>query len=142
MNMKRILIGGVAAGVAVVVVNFVGFGAALMHRYTDLGNAGVVLKDPRLPFLPLWILVLLGQGLLLSWAYAVARPRLGPGPMTALWVGVGATFFTYAESRLSAASWSPVGRLIPLIEVVIGAIALLVGAQVAGFLYKEEEAKA
>jgi hypothetical protein len=110
-----------------------------MSRYQALGDAGVVLKEPRLPFMPLWILVLLGQGFLLSWAYTVARPRLGPGPMTAIWVGLGAWFFAFADSSLGAAAWGPAGRLIPLLEVIIGLIALVGGALVAGAVYKEEE---
>ena len=55
MNWKRIALGGLLAGVVMNALDFVVGIFILGERYTQYQAAGIFLKEPRLPFVPLWI---------------------------------------------------------------------------------------
>jgi hypothetical protein len=141
MQPKRLLISGLTAGVVMAVVDFFANGVVLAERYKMLQQAGYFLAAPRLPFFPLWILTELGLGIGVAWIYAAVRPRLGPGPKTALAVGVVLGLMMNVPENLAQASWSAVGRFVPLVWLIFGLIGTIAGALVAGALYKEEPAK-
>jgi len=141
MQPKRLLISGLAAGVVMWVVDFIANGIVLAERYKALQQGGQFLPAPRLPFFPLWTLTELALGIGLAWIYAAVRPRLGPGPKTALTVGVVLGLMMYVPGNLAQASWSAVGRFVPLVWLIFGLIGAIAGALVAGALYKEEPAK-
>jgi hypothetical protein len=140
MNTKRIVIAGIGAGVVVWIVDCVANAVVLRDRYPQLVKAGIFLEQPRLPFFPLWTLVMLGLGLGLAWLYAAVRPRLGPGPKTAAAIGFVVGLMIYTPSNLAQASWSMAGRFVPFVWFVFGIIGTVAGALVAGALYKEEPA--
>lgn len=142
MQPKRVLISGLVAGLVIFVVDFIANGVVLSGRYQALAQAGLFLSKPRLPFLPLWTLCIFGEGIGLAWLYAAVRPRLGPGPKTALTLGVVVGLMMHVPSNLAQASWSAVGRFVPLVWLVSGLIGVILGALVAGALYKEAPAQA
>lgn len=87
INWGRVLLGGVVAGVVIDLVNYVlntyvwaDQNAALMK------SLGVQLRSNAIPIFLLEGLVL---GIAFTWAYAVARPRYGAGPKTAVITGLG-----------------------------------------------------
>ena len=141
MNTKSIVIAGIGAGVVVWVVDSIANVVVLRERFAMLVKAGIFLEQPRLPFFLLWTLVMLGLGFGLAWLYASVRPRLGPGPKTAAAVGFVVGLMIYTPSNLAQASWSMVGRIVPIVWLVFGVIGTTAGALVAGGLYKEEPAK-
>jgi len=141
MQPKRLLISGIAAGVVMWIVDFIANGIVLADRYKTLQSTGIFLSQPRLPFFALWTLMELGLGIGLAWIYAAVRPRLGPGPKTAFTVGLVVGLMMYLPGNLAQASWSAVGRFVPLVWLVFGVIGTVAGALVAGALYKEEPAK-
>ena len=141
MNTKRIAIAGIGAGVVIWIVDCIPNAFVLRERFALLVKAGVFLEQPRLPFFPLWTLVMLGLGFGLAWLYAAVRPRLGPGPKTAATLGFVVGLMIYLPSNVAQASWSMVGRFVPLVWLVFGVIGTTAGALVAGALYKEEPAK-
>ncbi len=142
MQPKRLLISGLTAGVVMAVVDFFANGVVLAERYKMLQQTGYFLPAPRLPFFPLWILMELALGIGVAWIYAAVRPRLGPGPKTALTVGVVLGLMMNVPGNLAQASWSAVGRFVPLVWLIFGLIGTIAGALVAGALYKEEPAQA
>jgi hypothetical protein len=87
MNWKRILLGGVAAGVLIDLMEGVLSAAVVGNRYAEeirrLGLTG----EPS----PLGIAFLISIGFIVGtvnvWVYALVRPRLGAGPRTAALVG-------------------------------------------------------
>ena len=141
MQPKRLLISGIAAGMVIWVVDFIANGIVLAERYKALQSAGYFLSTPRLPFVARWTLVVLGIGIGLAWTYAAVRPRLGPGPKTALTMGAVIGLMMYVPGNLAQASWSVVGRMVPFVWLVFGLLGTIAGALVAGALYKEEPAK-
>jgi hypothetical protein len=137
MNMKRILLGGLVAGV---VANLIGFGinVGLLERRYKAGQAsGLFLQEPRLPFVVIQPLLLLAIGVVLAWLYAAARPRLGPGPKTAILVGLAVAFVAAVPPNFDTACWSPVGRFMPLMWMIMTGAQCVAGTLVAGALYKE-----
>ncbi len=138
MNWKRILIGGIVAGAVMNVLDMLVGLLVLEGRYKALQDAGIYLKEPRLPFVPLWILGLFAMGVIAAWFYAAVRPRLGQGPKTALLVGLALGLMSHVAYNVSAASWGQQGRFLPAMWMVSGIVELVVGTLVAGWLYKEQ----
>ena len=137
MNYGRIVLGGIAGGVAYNLVSIVVNVAALAGRYQLLQSQRVYRAEPRLPFMPIYILLLFVLSIGLVWLYAVARPRLGPGPATALKVGLAFGLLAAVPHALAQYCWTFAGGVVSLwqgIETVLGSTAAtLVGA----WLYRE-----
>ena len=138
INRKRVYLGGLVGGVvwniwSIFVYKMIGPG-----RYAAMQNAGLFLKQPRYPgFFVQWIVMLFIMSILLAHLYAWVRPRLGPGPRTALKVGMIAGFFAGFASNFGTATWSPIDRIFPLgwmLEMWVGSI---LATLVAGAVYKE-----
>ena len=91
VNTKRVWIGGLVGGVVWVVwATIVNFGL-LMPKYQAAMQAGTMLgeEQARYPFfMVVWILQFLVLGVLLAALYAGVRIAWGPGPMTAIKVGL------------------------------------------------------
>ncbi len=138
MNWKRILVGGIVAGAVMNVLDMLVGMLVLGQRYKALQDAGIYLKEPRLPFVPLWILGLFAMGIVAAWFYAAVRPRLGPGPKTALLVGLACGLLAHVAYPFSMATWGREGRFIPLVWMASGLLSYLIGALVAGYVYREE----
>ena len=138
MNWKRIALGGLLAGVVMNALDFAVGIFVLGERYKQFQDAGIFLKEPRLPFVPIWIAGIFVMGFVAAWFYAAVRPRLGPGPQTALLVGLVLGLVGHVMYNVSAASWGLQGRFMPLVWMVSGIAQLVVGTLVAGWVYKEE----
>jgi hypothetical protein len=80
-----------------------------------LTESGVLLAEPRVPFLALAFPLAFAIGIGLSFAYAAMRKQLGPGPKTALALGAVA-FLLLLPSELFHGAWT---HMTP--EVVWGA---------------------
>lgn len=141
INLARVVGGGLLAGLLMNISEFVLHavvlrpeGERLLEEWKALGIAG----DPE-PVLLLWlVLATFGLGLLAVWTYAAVRPRLGPGPGTAVCVGllVWALSYLYAGVYVHAGvtvypaklTWLPV--VWSLIEVPVATLA-------GSWLYRE-----
>jgi len=91
INTRKVVIGGLASGVVMIVVNILGQ-LALMDRVrremdvwvpgsaerTTGGSGTIVIR----------IITTFLLGVLLVWLYAAVRPRFGPGPRTAAYVAI------------------------------------------------------
>ncbi len=137
MNAKRVVTGGIAAGVAVFIVDGLANWLLLMERYRLLQQGGVYHQKPRLPFYPVWLLLMLGIGLGLAWLYAAVRPRLGPGPRTAALLGLVVGLMIYTPGNVATFAWTHEGGFVALVRLVAGLVGSVGGALVAGALYKE-----
>lgn len=137
MNYPRILLGGVVGGIAYNAVSFVINAFMLMPRYDMLVKQEVFRAEPRLPFMALYPLLLFLVSIGLVWLYAAVRPRLGPGPGTALSVGLVVGLIQALPVNLALYSWSYAGGFVSMgwaLEYILGcALATLAG----GWLYRE-----
>ncbi len=136
MNKGRIVLGGVLAGVILFGGDILVHGMILGARWQAQMEAGHVL-DPGSMGMVLHILMPLVVGVCMAFLYALARPRLGPGPRTAMLVGLVSWVLIYLEWTGNAFLFQPGGRFIPFVQVVGGLVATQLAAFVAGLLYKE-----
>jgi len=105
INMGKVLIGGLVAGVVLNIFDFILHGVILMEDWTAAMTA---LNKPALGGSATAVFVGLDflGGILLVWIYAAIRPRFGPGVNTAIIAGL--------------AGWALAGLLPTLFQVPMG----------------------
>jgi len=138
LNKGRILLGGLVGGVVWNAWSFFVYTRVGQANYEAMQKAGLFLKEPRYPaFQVQWIVMLFVMAILMAYLYASARATLGPGPKTALKLGLIVGFMAGFPGNFGQATWSPIPRIFPLgwmLEMWVGAA---LASLVAGFLYKE-----
>jgi hypothetical protein len=137
-NCKRIVVGGLLGGLVWNVWSVIINAGLLAKYYAAEGQAGHLLPEPRYAFfMGYWILTLFVLGIGLAWLYASSRSTLGPGPLSALKVGLVTGIIAGFPGNLAQATWSPVSRFVPLgwmLDIVVGCV---LATLVAGWYYKE-----
>jgi hypothetical protein len=110
----------------------------LKSKYEIAHTHGWMLTVPRYPFFLLyWFVTLFLLTYILTWVYVAVRGTLGPGPITALRVGLLIGFVMGFPISLSLATWAPFGRAIALgwmLDLWVGSI---LATLVSAWLYKE-----
>ncbi len=76
-------------------------------------------------------------GILMVWLYAAVRPRLGPGPKTAVIVAVLAWFMTLAWSGGAQVAMGIMPLNLTLFGLVWGLVEFLIASLVGARLYRE-----
>jgi hypothetical protein len=136
INMRRVILGGIAAGVVINVgesiLNLVVLGA-------DMEAAMARLNLPPIGGQAIGVFVFMGfvVGILTTWLYAAIRPRFGPGPKTAMCAGAIVWFFAYFYSGLGMVVMGMFTARLMTIAVAWGLVEILVAAVVGAALYKE-----
>ncbi|HEX2667752.1 MAG TPA: hypothetical protein VHP13_05215 [Gammaproteobacteria bacterium] len=139
VNAARVMVGGVAAGAALFVVNGIVNGALLSGAFMEWAQGmGDHLHAPaRGAALGLWTLMSLLYGIAGVWIYAGIRPRYGAGPRTALLAGV----LLWIAGKLTVALDLMALGILPtgliLGQLLGGFVAILLGVSVGARLYKE-----
>ena len=85
LNSSRVIVGGLAAGLVMNIIDATTNGFLLGAQWkaeTAALNPGLLAKAESGTLG--WVLVDFILGILTVWVYAAIRPRLGPGPRTAL----------------------------------------------------------
>jgi hypothetical protein len=130
-----VVAGGVVWGIWSTIINMV----ILMPRYAFAQANHELLSKPRYPlFIAYWFVTLFALTYILTWVYASARATFGPGPVTALRVGLLIGFATSFPLSLTMAAWAPFGRSITLgwmLDLWVGSI---LATLVSAWLYKGE----
>ena len=128
------LAGGVVWGIWSTIVNMV----ILKSKYQFAQENHLLLSQPRYPlFIVYWFVTLFLLTYVLTWVYASARATLGPGPITALRVGLLMGFVMGFPLSLSMVSWATFSRFIVLgwmLDLWVGSI---LATLVSAWLYKE-----
>lgn len=88
LNVPRLVLGGLAAGVVANILDFA-VNEYLLFEDTALMVQRFGLTDASGPGVAItWVIVDFLLGFLIVWTYAAMRPRLGPGPKTAIAAGL------------------------------------------------------
>jgi hypothetical protein len=136
INLVRVLIGGLIAGVVINLFEYVLNGVMLADQWTELMKS---INRPALGMSEIIVFQVMGfvQGLAAIWTYAAIRPRFGAGPMTAIvaalltWV----TSYVLADAMPTVMGVFPLGVTMMLVGV---GLAEIVAATLAGaYFYKE-----
>jgi magnesium-transporting ATPase (P-type) len=121
INLQRVILGGLVAGVVLNVFDFVLYGVVFKDDYNAALQA--LGKPAMTNNMVLWFVALdFLFGIFLVWLYAAIRPRFGAGPGTAVKAGL-AMWVLFG--LLHALSEAPMG-LFPQNLWVIGTLAALV----------------
>jgi hypothetical protein len=141
INLGRVILGGLVAGVIIDIVEGVMNGVVLMSRWAEQMaslNRPAVGSVKQIIAFNVWGLA---AGILVVWLYAAIRPRMGAGPRTAICAGL----FCWATI-------DGMGTAVPvflhiykvdlgLIGVGYGLVEMVVAALVGAYLYKETGAE-
>jgi hypothetical protein len=140
INTSKVLIGGIAAGVVMNVIDFVSntyILGARMKAESDAFKPGMSDQMMTGSAIASYIVMDFVLGILLVWTYAAIRPRFGPGIKTAFyaallfWVLVGISLSGYLHMGMMSAGlwWS---------FAFIGLVNFLLSAWVGARLYSED----
>ena len=91
INTQKVVIGGLAAGVVMNIIDFVSnmfIVGARMKAEADAFKPGMSAQMNQSSAIVSYIVMDLVLGILLVWTYAAIRPRFGPGMKTATYVAV------------------------------------------------------
>ena len=137
VNTRRVLLGGLVAGVVINVGEYLLNGVILVSYYVDLTQR---LGVPVMPISTIAIFVLLAFviGVVGVWLYAAARPRLGPGPVTALKVGTAIWFFSYVMTQMGYWGLGIMSFNMALGVMGWGLVELNLGVLVGAWVYREQ----
>ncbi len=136
INVGGVIRGGFVAGLIInvseTILNIPVIGAqttAALQRFNlpDIGGAAIVL----------FVVMGFAIGWLMVWLYAAVRPRLGPGPKTALCVGllVWTLYSLFPTVGIVVLGFFPIG--LATIAAVWTLVELPLAAVVGAWLYKE-----
>jgi hypothetical protein len=137
INLGRVILGGIVAGILINVSEFV-LNGIVLGKDIEAAMAALGKQNPMNPSaMGVWLVYGLVLGIMAVWLYAAIRPRYGPGPGTAIRAGLAVWFLAYflvgvgnANLGLFPVRMIAIGTVWGLFEIVI---ATLVGAA----LYKE-----
>lgn len=137
LNTTRVWLGGIAGGIVWTAWSFF-IGMRQGPFYEAMQKQGLFLKEPRYPFFAgQWILLIFVMSIFLAYLYALSRATAGPGPKTALKIGMIVGFCAGVPGNFAQASWSPVPRVLPLGWMLDLWVGCILATLVAGFLYKD-----
>jgi hypothetical protein len=142
INTQKVLIGGLAAGVVMNIVDFVVnkfiLGARMMAE-TEAFKPGLAEQMNKGSTVISFIVMDFILGFALVWTYAAIRPRFGPGMKTAsyaailFWILAGVFYSGYLHMGMTSTGlW--------LSLAIVGLINLLLSAWVGARLYSEDSA--
>ena len=139
INTGKVIVGGLAAGVVMNVIDLVSNMYILGDRMkADMDRLNPVLWTNMndMSKMPMFIAVDLVLGIMLVWLYAAIRPRFGAGAGTAMkagfffWLFGSAIFFYLYEAGMYSAGTFVYSGCLSLVN-------MLASAWVGGMLYKE-----
>ena len=138
INMQKVIVGGLIAGVVLNVIDTVLYGVVLKEQ---MATAMAALNKPAMSNaqIPWFVFLDFVFGVFLVWLYAAMRPRFGAGPGTAVKAGIVAWF---AAGLLNTLFMWPSG-ITPHNLAIITTIATLIEAPLAtviGAKFYTEEA--
>ena len=87
INFARVLLGGLVAGLVMNVGEFV-LNDMVLKAQMETFFTRLNLPRPAGSFIAVAVILTFVMGVVLVWIYAAMRPRLGPGPKTAICAGV------------------------------------------------------
>jgi len=141
INTGRVIQGGLIAGLVINVIGFIDMAMIAGPKLMAAQRAGKFLMTPRFPFYPAWMIAMFLLGLELVWLYAAVRPRFGPGPRTALTLGIVVGVLSALPDNLANAAWGLSGRYLPFLWAVERVVACALGTLAGAWWYKEDETR-
>jgi hypothetical protein len=137
INVGRVLLGGLVAGLVLNIGEFVLNDFLLAESMkSDLNR--LHLPDPGGPFIAKAVTITFLLGIVLVYLYAAIRPRFGAGLKTAICAGLIGWFFVYLYAGYIYEAMGVVSLKPFVIGLVWGLVEYPLGAIAGAWLYKED----
>jgi hypothetical protein len=138
INSKRMIVGGILGGVVWGLWSMIVNTAFLSKKYGEAQAVGEFLREPRYPLFLLWyILILIVLSMGLAWLYVVSRATLGPGPLSAIKVGLVVGLIGSVPSSFAQSAWAPISRYFPLGWLLEGLVGCTLATLFAAWYYRD-----
>lgn len=137
MNMGRVILGGVVAGVVLDILDYFVDGVLLANRWA--AGMAALGKDAFTPTQMVWFNVLgIATGIVAVWTYAAIRPRFGQGVKTAVYAGL-AVWIVGTLVPNAALMYVPhlFSAHLTLYTTLGGIVEIVIGTIAGAALYKE-----
>jgi hypothetical protein len=138
-NRKRVLLGGLLAGLVINVGEFLLnvpiAGAALEAAANEAG-----LAPPTAAVMAMYVAMAFTFGIVLVWLYAAIRPRYGAGPATAVRAGFVVWLVGYAFPTVSLGAMGLFSPGLLLLVAAWGMVEFPLAALAGAWAYREAEA--
>ncbi len=138
INLQRVLLGGLVAGLVLNVVDFLVYGVLLNQEF-EAAMAALGAEMEGGAAMATFIALDFLYGIVLVYLYAAIRPRFGPGPGTAARAGL---ILWVAVALLHAIGEAAMGLFPARLYIIGTAVALVlfpIAAMAGASLYKEDE---
>jgi len=139
INVGRVLLGGLVAGLVLNIGEFL-LNGVILAKDMQADFERLKLQEPGTTFYVNVTLATFVLGIVIVYLYAVIRPQFGAGARTAVCAGLIAWFFAYIYPGVIYGSMGLFSLKPLLIGLVWGLIEYAVGAVAGASLYKESEA--
>lgn len=137
INIGRWLVGGIVAGIVLLVIDFILNGLILAQQWRDAFAAlGKPATENAGTFL-VFALVNLIIGLTAVLIYVGIRPRFGPGVRTAIYAGLATWLLADVAANLVLLNFGLLPASLLWIGIVVGVIQIPVATVAGAYLYKE-----
>jgi hypothetical protein len=136
INVARVVLGGLLAGVVLnigeFVLNVVVLGAQLKEY-----SAAHSFHDPGGSFIAIATVLTFILGIVFVWLYALIRPRMGPGPKTAIIAALIMWFAIYFYVGIIYMLLFEMATNVVMISTVWGLVEYVLAAIAGAWVYKE-----
>ena len=135
-NIARVILGGLLAGLILNIFGYVLNGVVYAAQWDGFMKAlGRQMRPGAIPFFFLSTFV---EGIGVVWLYAVARPRLGPGPKTAALTGLAFWIFAGAIPDATNVFLNVVPGRLTVTSSLIFLVGTVLASLCGAWLYKEQ----
>jgi hypothetical protein len=138
-NWKGVFLGGLLAGVVIIVLGFATYAIYLEELWTPAMEALGLPTQMSGGLYVFAVVISLIVGILAIWLYSAIRPRYGAGVKTALIAGIA---FWVLSGLLTYISYGVMGMFptnLLVIDGLTGLVILVVATLVGAWVYKEQE---
>jgi hypothetical protein len=139
MNIGRLIAGGLVAGLIINIAEGITNGAILGQQWKQWAAkmAPVTQQPTNAQAMTLWTILAFALGLIAIWMYAAVRPRLGPGPKTAITVGLVLWILYWPLVTVQHAALGTVPLNMEVIGDIGGLAGAILGVLAGAAIYKE-----
>lgn len=136
INMGRVLLGGLLAGVVMNVFEYVLNGMILADEWeTAAANLGLAPMSGSA--VAMYVVLFFVLGVIAVWVYAAMRPRFGPGPRTAVIAGLLVWLLIFVFPTMFNGLWPMWPNSLMMTATVVGLFEVPLGTVAGAWLYRE-----
>jgi hypothetical protein len=142
INMGRVFLGGLLAGVIINISEFILHAVVLKKDFEEAMKAMNRPAEMSGGQMTVWIIFGFAVGIAAVWLYAAIRPRYGPGAGTAARAGVAIWFFADLLAAVAQANLGLFQSNLLVVPAIWTLVEQIVATVAGAWLYREDAAPA